>query len=665
MNFLTTVMALLVILQSAEPSARELFERAHALSGQNRNLEEAIQLYGQAASRGGKQRDLAAKATYEQGMLYLRLGKQADAERAFNTVIRDFSDQAAVVGLARKQLPSTARMQTRQVWASPETDTWGAISPDGRFLSFTDWKASGLAVRELSTGATRIVAVRDKGEREGGPLWSIFSPDGKRLAYTYEAYGIEEIRLVNVNGGASRTIFRGPLRHWVRVDDWSPDGKFIVAEISGKEPNGTGEVILVTVADGSMRVLPAPDFAYGRTQFSKDGRFIAYDVRPTGQERGDVYMTSLEDGRVEKLIAAADSDDRLIGWTPDGSRLLFMSDSSGSPGLWSVRVSAGKAASSPELLHKDLQLGMPLGLTKSGSLYYSVSAGNSQSDVYIADIDLAARRIAGAHLVSPRYAGDKAMPAWSPDGNFLAYLADHGKRLVIASIATGQERELRPNLIYVVRVLTWTPDGQAVVIQGTGAGDQAGTFAVDIQTGDAKLLLSVPDRPSFSADFTKAYWGNGSVANAGVFVHDLKSGEDRLLYKPQNRIFTKNISNALSPDGKWLAILLQDVEPAGSSLAVMPSEGGAPRVLIHNAKAFGGMNLNWTPDSQAILFVREGRPNAEVWLSPLNGESAPLNLAIPGDFPIVLRLNARGNRIAYTVSHSGDEVWVIENFLSP
>jgi Tol biopolymer transport system component len=343
---------------------------------------------------------------------------------------------------------------------------------------------------------------------------------------------------------------------------------------------------------------------------------------------------------------------------------VFLSDRSGSAGLWGVRVSAGKPAGAPELLRKDLRLDAPLGLTKAGSLYYAVSAGTSQADVYIADIDLPGRHITGSHLVSPRYAGSKATPAWSPDGNSLAYLADGSKRLVIASIGTGRERELLPGLTVAIRILTWTPDGQSVVIQGTGPGDQGGTFAVDIQTGTAKLLLNVNDRPSFSADFTKAYWGNGSVANAGVFVRDLKSGEDRRLYKPPNRIFTKNISSVLSPDGKWLAVALQDVDPGATSLAVIPSEGGEPHVLIRNANFFGGMTLNWTPDSQAILFARKGRSNAELWLAPLNGEPAALDLAIPGDPPVV-RLNSRGNQIAYTVSHEGDEIWLIENFLSP
>ena len=663
MNYVAALMSLLLILQSAEPGARELFERARALSDQNRNLEEAIQLYGRAANAAGKQHDLAAQATYQQGLLYLRLGKQAEAERAFSTVVREFPDQSAVVLLARKKLPSPAQMQNRQVWASADVETFAGISPDGRFVSFVE-NAGGVGVRDLSTGATRVVTRRETGISQGGALWSIFSPDGTRIAYTYERDGFQEIRLVNVNGGASRTIFRGQLRHWVRVADWSPDGKFIVAEMSDKAPNGTGEMILVTVADGSTRVLSTPDFGYGRMQFSKDSRFVAYDARPTGAERGDVYLTSIQDGRLEKLISAADSDDTLIGWTPDGSRLLFMSDRSGAPGLWSVRVSAGKAASAPELLRKDLRIDAPLGLTKTGALYYAVSAGTSQADVFIADVDLPARRITGSHLVSPRYAGSKAMPAWSPDGNYLAYLADDRKRLVIASIGTGQERELSPGLTVAIRILNWTPDGQSVVIQGTGPGDQAGTFAVDIQTGEARLLLNVNDRPAFSADFTKAYWGNGSVANAGVFVRDLKSGEDRRLYKPPNRIFTKNISSALSPDGKWLAVALQDVDPSGTSLAVLPSEGGEPRVLIHNAHIFGGMTLNWSPDSQAILFVRKGRSNAELWLAPLKGEPAALNLVIPGEAPVV-RLNSGGNRIAYTITHTGDEIWVIENFLSP
>src|SRR4030065_689109 len=47
-------------------------------------------------------------------------------------------------------------MATRRVWAG--ADITGQVSTDGRFLSFTDWKAGGnVAVRDLATGESRPV----------------------------------------------------------------------------------------------------------------------------------------------------------------------------------------------------------------------------------------------------------------------------------------------------------------------------------------------------------------------------------------------------------------------------------------------------------------------------------------------------------------------------
>ena len=43
-------------------------------------------------------------------------------------------------------------MNVRQVWATPDSDNSGGPSPDGRYLSFTDWTTGDVSVRDLVTG---------------------------------------------------------------------------------------------------------------------------------------------------------------------------------------------------------------------------------------------------------------------------------------------------------------------------------------------------------------------------------------------------------------------------------------------------------------------------------------------------------------------------------
>jgi tetratricopeptide repeat protein len=124
------------------------------LDESNQNLTEAINLYGQVVSQASEQRALAARAQFRIGVLYARLGRKVEAQRAFQTVANQYADQTDVAERARAKVPAAAKanpnartksakentaLTVRQVWAGRYVDTSTALSPDGRFLSFVDW----------------------------------------------------------------------------------------------------------------------------------------------------------------------------------------------------------------------------------------------------------------------------------------------------------------------------------------------------------------------------------------------------------------------------------------------------------------------------------------------------------------------------------------------
>src|SRR5712691_10571463 len=88
----------------AQQDVRELFERARLLDENNQNLREAIRLYGQVVEDAEGQRALAARAEFRIGILYERLGRSADAQRAFRTVISRYPDQTEVAQRARLKI---------------------------------------------------------------------------------------------------------------------------------------------------------------------------------------------------------------------------------------------------------------------------------------------------------------------------------------------------------------------------------------------------------------------------------------------------------------------------------------------------------------------------------------------------------------------------------
>jgi len=71
-----------------------------------------------------------------------------------------------------------------------------------------------------------------------------------------------------------------------------------------------------------------------------------------------------------------------------------------------------------------------------------------------------------AQKATQRFVGSNFSPAWSLDGQLLAYLSSRRQGLferdiiAIRSLKTGEERDLSPNLLEVWEPIRWSPDSR-------------------------------------------------------------------------------------------------------------------------------------------------------------------------------------------------------------
>lgn len=426
------------------------------------DLRAAIEQYKQIAA--GRDRALAAKALLRMAECYQKLG-DSEARAVYERVIREYADQSEAVTLARARLGATAPVSTtkgdRAVWTGPYVDLFGQVSPDGRFITFTDWfRSNNLMVRDVALG-THVALTNNSSfvdnpsaAYQGEAQWSAISKDGKRVAYgwfdnTADGRQIRITTLDAVGTPKYRQLlaFKADEVRFCGAYDWSPDGKWIAMVIA--RADGTTQIGLAAVADGTLRVMKTTGWqGPERVFFSPDGRYLAYDLPATDTSDTREVFVLATDGSREIPVVVHPAEDRLMGWSPDGALILFSSDRTGSTGLWGQPFANERVQGSPELLRPDIGASsVSLGLTRSGALYLYRRGGNR--DLRIAPIDLTTGRLSAP----PRQFGQGFLlapvtPDWSPDGQQLVYQACGGDCLAIRSVETGQVRQLPRMLLY-------------------------------------------------------------------------------------------------------------------------------------------------------------------------------------------------------------------------
>jgi Tol biopolymer transport system component len=647
----------------------------------------AIEAYKKVVETAGTNRPVAARALVRLAELYTKLGDPQD-KGIYEQLVRDYGDQPEAVKLARTRLAKAnapAKMTGDRIVkaAAPDvTDGDGRVSPDGRFISYVEYRTGylNLMLHDLVAGTNRaLTGLKDWDT--GAAYSSTFSPDGKQVAYGWRTYGLphtNEIRLVSVNGTGvppSRRVYSHEDIDFFHPTDWSPDGTTLAVGVVGKDR--TSRIALVGVHDGSLRSLKTVGWrGPGKIFFSPDGKHVAYDLpsSDTAAER-DVFITAT-DASADVRAVDDPADDVVMGWSPDGRHLLFASNRNRDLGLWALPVSNGKPQGAPKLLKPDIgsvqfrqSWGWSQGLTTSGALHIVKDA--STVSLQVAPIDLESGKLTGPAVLQ---VFRNELPDWSPDGRQLAYVSrgiSGIASIAIRSLDSGQVRELRPPLSYMP-LPRWFPDGRSLVVGGRDLKGRGVIQQIDVQTGRETLITENTDpmEVQVSPDGKKIYYARrASVESRHVTVveRDLSSGEvTELFRKPEGSQAQK-----LSPDGRLFSLVVNDRRTQTSALTIVPVAGGEARTVFTQsspAQLNGYRGNAWTPDSKAVLIVSATNEflDPALWLVPVNGDR-PRKLDIDVSSWIAgagIRLHPDGKQIAYFTGEDSREVWALDSILS-
>ena len=210
------------------------------------------------------------------------------------------------------------KLSERQLTHNPSENRLihAAISPDGKYLAYTD--TQGLHLSVIETGEVHDVPLPEDLRTH---LWDVtWFPDGEKLLFTAnsDTEGFM-IWAISVLGGAPRKL---------RSHTWpepvvSPQGS-LIAFLSEHEHE-----IWVMGANGENphRVLTGKNDSYPALAWSPTGQRIAYIRRAGSQAGGNIETVSLDGGPPSVVISdpqLANKDVPGLLWAGDGARNLYL-----------------------------------------------------------------------------------------------------------------------------------------------------------------------------------------------------------------------------------------------------------------------------------------------------------------------------------------------------
>jgi Tol biopolymer transport system component len=254
--------------------------------------------------------------------------------------------------LWRQELGST---KAQQLTSGPGYDyqpDWSS-SNDGRWVVFAryDHDAIELWSLDMRDGRTRKMT-------SGGAvnLEPRFSPDGKRLAFVSTSYkghfhifvgGFQDGLLSGVQQLTHENISSLPRYYYSRVDHeispvWSRDGSAILFISNRGHIHGTGGFWMMKAEpDAEAHEIHYEETNWkARPDFSPDGKRMVY-ASYLGQNWHQLWVMPAAGGDAFPISYGA-YDNVNARWSPDGSKIAFISNRNGNTSLWVQTIPGGE-----------------------------------------------------------------------------------------------------------------------------------------------------------------------------------------------------------------------------------------------------------------------------------------------------------------------------------
>jgi Tol biopolymer transport system component len=197
-------------------------------------------------------------------------------------------------------------------------------------------------------------------------------------------------------------------------------------------------------------------------------------------------------------------------------------------------------------------------------------------------------------------------PAFSPDGNYIAYTRNSNGYLFIMR-ADGSEPHFVAS-IFEGKDLAWSPDGSKIAYRIQGFADSTdGLWMVHPDGSDRTRVFAATDihsGPSWSPDGTKIAFSRPAPPSNAEEIWTMNSdGSGATSITASSSVSNHSREPSWSPDGSKIGFVHDSDYGYGDSEIYTVPSGGGPTTQVSNLSGSIEADPSWSPDGTKIVFT--------------------------------------------------------------